>query len=420
MGGKASFSWLRWLLAGILLAALLAGCAGLSFSTPEPVELTFSFAANAADYQPLVEAFQSQHPNITVQLNAVTASMGQVDIASLAADSDVIRLSASVVDEEALEGFLPLDSLISTNPNFPQDKLFSGSLDALKYNGKLVGLPAGINPFVVYYSPKKFAAAGVQPPAAGWTLDDFVAAAKAVHNPDSSLIGTDSYAYGFCTHPALSDSALFTYIFGGRLFDSLVQVSQPTLNDPGNVAALAWYGSLRTDLELTPPTRNVREVGALVYRNGCGMWIDWLDKSTFGPEGAPEAQPLPLPSHVAEFNIAQLDGYFIQAKSEHPEEAFLWASFLMEQQAASGLLIPPVKTALDKPEYAARVSAGTLNVARSLPEQTIFLSMDMFRNERFGSVLQFFSQATQKVIDVEASPLDALDAAQQQAEQVFR
>jgi multiple sugar transport system substrate-binding protein len=420
MGGKACFSWMSRLLVGITLLAVLAGCGGLGLSTPEPVELTFSYLENAADYQPLVEAFQTQHPYITIKLTEISSPGGGGGSPTWTTEGDVVRMPSIAVSEDMAEAFLPLDTLISTDQKFPQDGFFSGSLDALKYDGKLIGLPAGLNPFVVYYLPKKFAAAGVQPPAAGWTIEDFVSVATAVHNPDETLIGTDRYAYGYCTHPVLSDSALFSYIFGGRLFDSLVQITQPTLNDPGNVAALAWYGSLKTELELVPPSRNVREVGALLYRNSCGLWIDWLDKSTFGPGGAVEAEPLPLPHGVTEFNIATQDGYFISRASEHADEAFLWASFLMQQQSASGRLIPPMKQALNTPEYAARAAQSVVNVARSLPEQTVILGIEMARNQRFGNVLEYFAAASQKVIEGEASAQTALDEAQLQAEQSFR
>lgn len=401
-------------------APLLAGCAGLGYSTPEPVELNFVYIDKIADYQPLAEKFQKEHPNITIKLTTASAREDQGrDLMEKAAEADVMRMPVTNISSEMTKAFMPLDSLLSTNQSFPQDDLFPGTLEGLRSDGKQLGLPAGTNPFVVYYLPTKFAASGVQPPPANWTLEDFVSIAQALNNPDTTQIGTGRYGYGYCTYPTFPDVALFTYLFGGRLFDSLVQVSRPTLNDRGNVETLAWFASLKNDLGLIPDGRSPREVGALVYRSGCGLWVDWLDKSNFGVEGAPEAEPLPLPRHVASMNIASQDGYFILGRTEHPDEAFLWATFLMKEQTASGRLIPPLKTSIDSKEYEARTSKGILAVARSLPEQTVVLSMEMMRSERFGQVLSFFAEAADKVMNGEQEAQFSLDQAQQKAEAIF-
>ena len=56
--------------------------------------------------------------------------------------------------------------------------------------GKQVGIPAALNPYVVFYDPGKFKARGVTPPAAGWTVEDFMTSAMAMNNTDEALVGT--------------------------------------------------------------------------------------------------------------------------------------------------------------------------------------------------------------------------------------
>ena len=417
---KPILGWVGCVTALLVLVSLLAGCGGLAFSTPEPVELTFVYFEHAADYQPLADAFHSKYPHITVKLDPASPQGGGRALLEKAAAADVLRMPVMNIPGELAAAFLPLDTMLSTSQGFPQADLFPGTLEGLRIDGKQIGLPAGTNPFVVYYLPRKFAAAGIRPPAPNWTLDDFVSTAKAIHNTDPSAVSTDRFAYGFCTYPSFPDVALFTYLFGGGLVDNLVQISQPTLNDPGNVESLAWYASLKNDLGLIPSLNSPRDVGALVYRQGCGLWVDWLDKSTFGPEGAPEAEPLPLPRHIASMNIASQDGYFLLSRTEHPDEAFLWARFLMEEQAASGRLIPPLRASVESREYAGRVPESILSVARGLPEQTLVISLEMTRNERFGGVLELFGQAALKVINEAGDAQFTLDEAQQQAEERFR
>jgi ABC-type glycerol-3-phosphate transport system substrate-binding protein len=411
--------WLRAALAA-LATIIIAGCSGLGFPTPEPVELRFVYIDRGADYAALAEAFHREHPNITVTLDAVSPQ-GNLSSAMVQriANADALRIPMEAISADLARAFLPLDGMTGTVSSLPREDLFAGSLEGLVVNGKQMGLPAGLNPFVVYYTPQKLAAAGVSAPPPDWTLEAFVGAAAAVNNPEEDP-GSERFAYGFCSSPAFPDIALITYLFGGGLFDSLVQISNPELNQPANVEALAWYGGLRNEQGLIPATRSPRDVGALIYRRSCGFWIDWLDASTFGPESAVGAEMLPLPRHQRAFNIAFQDGYFILAGSEHPEETFQWVTFLMQQESASGSLIPPRRSAVQSPEYAARVGPGVVAVARSLPQDTVILSFDMFQNQRFGQILERFAQAAAQVVYEGADPQAALDAAQEQALKDFR
>jgi multiple sugar transport system substrate-binding protein len=431
MGGNAMerrrFAWWgKCILWSALILAILSGCSGLSLGAMgEPVTLKFSFFKNVADYEPLAAEFHRQHPNITIELHpAEYNNNGARLLTAEAGDMDAIRISSTMIPEELLTAFLSLDLQVSTAKNFPEEELFPGSLEGLKLNGKQIGLPAGINPFVVFYSPKKFAGMNVQLPPPNWALAEFVNTAVAANHPDGTQndtqIGSDQFAYGFCSHPAFNDAALVTYLFGGGLFDSLTIISRPTLNERANIEALSWYASLKTDMGVIPVRNSAREVGMLVARSGCGLWIDWLDRSSFGGYGPNDATPLPLPAYNQSFNIATQDGYFILAKSEHPEEAWQWIRYLMEQQSASGSQIPPLKAQIDSEEYATRADKGTLAVARSLPPQMVVLGLEMSRNQRFGKVLELFAQAAEQVFDGKKDAQTALDEAQQQAENIFK
>ncbi len=414
-------SWAKRLLCLGLLASLLAGCAGLSINPlPEPVALRFVYIDKVADFAPLAEDFHRQHPNITVELVGVP-TVGNVSqsLVEKLKDADAIRLSSSFVTPEIAATFMPLETQISTSQDFPSADLIAGSLDALKMDGKQYGIPAGISPMVVFYIPKKFNDAGVKPPLPNWTLADFVTTASALNRTDETLRGSNQLTYGYCSYPTFPDVAIFTYLFGGGLFDNLYQVSNPTLNLSANVDALSWYASLSNDFGLIPPAHNEREVGMLVARENCAFWIDWLDRSMLGDHTADPAAPLPLPGYHAQFNVANLDAYFIISKSAHPDETWQWINFLMQQQSASGNLIPPLKSEINAQEYAARAPQNVVAVARSLPPQTVMLGLEMYRNQRFSKVLQLFGQAATQVFQGNADAQSALDAAQRQAESAF-
>jgi ABC-type glycerol-3-phosphate transport system substrate-binding protein len=213
---------------------------------------------------------------------------------------------------------------------------------------------------------------------------------------------------------------MFAYLFGGGLVDNPYQPTRPTLNLQANIDALTWYASLKNDFGLLPPARNVRGVYQEIGANHCGFWMDLLDRSTFGGQRDFETMPLPLPTYKAAFGAATLDGYVVLSGSKHPNEAYQWIRYLMQDQLASGVLIPPIGKQVDDAAYARRVSAATLAVAQSLPEQTILLGLEMYRDSRFGQVLELYNAAAQQVIQGMSSPETALDLAQMEAEQRFK
>jgi multiple sugar transport system substrate-binding protein len=214
----------------LALIAALPGCSGLAGLGAEPVELTFVYFENAADYEPLAQSFHEKYPNITIKLDPVTSGPGDSSRAmqTKAETADVIRISSTMLNEATAASFLPLDSYITTDKNFPQGDLISGSLEGLKVGGKQVGLPAALNPYVVFYDPQLFTSRGITPPAAGWTVEDFMTTAMALNHTDQALVGTQEYTFGYCSTPQFFDPVMFAYIFGGGIFDSPTTPTTPT------------------------------------------------------------------------------------------------------------------------------------------------------------------------------------------------
>jgi ABC-type glycerol-3-phosphate transport system substrate-binding protein len=406
----------------VVLIFLTTGCSGIPLFTPqEPVTLRFTYIENTADYAVLAEEFTRQNPNITIELDPATLSRDTMRTLALKAEeADVIRIPLTAIDDKFASAFLPLDTILTTDQQFNADDLFPNSLDGLRLAGKQVGVPAGINPFVVFSNPAKFTAAGFEPPTPGWVLEDFITSAMSVNNTDESLRGSPQLTYGFCTHPALPDSLIISFLFGGGVFDNIYNPSSATLNSPENVSALTWYASLKNDFGLVPEITRTFDVGAMVARGNCAFWMDWLDRSIYGRYGDYDVDMLPLPAYNTPFTVALLDSYSILATSEHSEEAWQWIRFLLSQPTASGYLVPPNVALLSDPEFTARVEPDALVVARNMPQQTVILGVDMYGDQRLGQIVQLYSEATEKVLKGELDAQTALDLAQQQADQVFQ
>ncbi len=409
----------------LVMVLALPGCSGLAgLGGGEPVTLRFVYFQNAANYEPLAQEFNRQNPNITIELDPVTFSGGGGDplraFETKAATADAIRISTVNLDAELAAAFLTLDPFIATDKDFPADDLFPGSLDGMKTSGKLLGLPAGLNPYVIFYEPARLQAAGVSAPLPGWSLEDFMTLAMALNNSDDSLIGTESYMFGFCSHPEFSDPVMFSYLFGGGIFDNLEQISAPTLNTPANVDALTWYAGLRNEFGLMPPPDSTRYLGELIVRSNCGFWMDWLDRANFGRfMGNKEVAAVPLPVYNASFSVAVMDTYAILSTSQHPEETWKWLRFLMDQPLASGSVVQPRRSHIESQEFAVQAAPDVVDVARGLPAQTVILGLEMYSDPRLGRVLELYTDAAMAVLRGEMDAKTALDLAQQKADQAF-
>ena len=409
----------------LMVVLALPGCSGLAgLGGGEPVTLRFVYFQNAADYEPLAQEFNRQNPNITIELDPVTFAGGGGDplraFEEKAKTADALRISTVNLDTELAAAFLTLDPFIATDKDFPADDLFTGSLDGMKTSGKLLGLPAGLNPYVIFYEPAKLQAAGVSAPQPSWTLEDFMTLAMALNNSDDSLRGTENYRFGFCSHPQFSDPVMFSYIFGGGIFDNLDQISAPTLNTQANIDALTWYASLRNEFGLMPPPNSTRYMGELIVRSNCGFWMDWLDRSAFGRYmGDKEVAAVPLPVYNAEFSVAVMDTYAILGTSQHPEEAWKWLRFLMDQPLASGSLVPPRRSHIESQDFASQAAPDVVSVARGLPAQTVILGLEMYSDPRLGEVLELYTDAAMQVLEGTMDAKTALDQAQVKADQAF-
>jgi ABC-type glycerol-3-phosphate transport system substrate-binding protein len=417
----------RWKVATQLCLALIvlvsvSGCAGLPFFTPqEPVTLRFVYIDNAANYAPLAEEFNRQNPFITIELDPVPAGPDSARaLADKARTADVIRAPSILIDEKVAAALVPLDSYIATDQSFRTDDLFPNSLEGLRMAGKQVGVPAGINPMVFMYNADKFAASGVRPPPPDWVLDEFLSAAVAINNSDLALVGSPQYTIGYCTHPQLPDTTIFSFVFGGGIFDNIYNPTRATLNSPENIAMLTWYASLKNEFGVMPDASRTGDIWALVNRGSCGFWMDWLDRSTFGNTSSFEVDMLPMPAYGTPFAVALIDSYSIMAPSQNQDAAWKWISYLVSQPTSSGRLVPPAVAKISDQEFASQVNSDALVIARALPPQTVILGVEMYRDPRLGRVMGLFSEAVVAVLEGGLDPQTALDAAQQRADEIFQ
>jgi ABC-type glycerol-3-phosphate transport system substrate-binding protein len=409
-----------------LIAFALAACAAPPpVPTAEPTTLLFTYLGHNTDYQRLADEFHEQNPDVTIMLEVSSArdpTEGFNLLMEGFQDADVVRVNIMFLGPDQLDAIYPLDEFIEGSEAFPRQDLFPGALEALQYEGRQLGLPAGLDPAVMFYENIRFTIASVTPPEADYTLEDFLASAGAVDNQSASL-SSGKFAYGFCTAP-LTDSISIAEMFGGGLYDQMPAPTRPTLNSPANVAAITWYRSLWS--EGTPIVPRISgdsfQLFGQVSGTLCGFWLQYLDMFGFAETLPVEARVLPFPglSDGNAYNSpALVDGYFITRNSPNPELAWQWISFLVQHQEAALTQIPPMIPQIDADEYAERVSPDVLTVARHLPLDLSFLGLDYISDPRTVEISELFTRTVRQSIEDQSDIQSALHEAQKQAEEIF-
>ena len=186
--------------------ALLRRGAAIGVAVPTLASLTALTAAAAdeirfvamdydatmqTDTQALVDAFNASQSDVAVDLQVVSWAEGHDRLVIWISGNqapDLANVSAGwMVEFNAIDALEPLDDKFS--PGF-LDAFEPAGLDAMRIDGKLMGLPYFLDPRALYYRTDLFEAAGLEPPA---TWDEVRAAAKALNNPpDVYGIGIDN------------------------------------------------------------------------------------------------------------------------------------------------------------------------------------------------------------------------------------
>jgi multiple sugar transport system substrate-binding protein len=145
---------------------------------------------DAAMFKPMVEAFQKENPNITVDVQILPwTGRAEKMIASLAANQppDVVYLNPDFYPR-----FVEANELVALDPLLPggyRDDFLPGALDAVTYDNKTFGLPILTSMYANAYNTDLYTAAGldVNKPPTSW--EEFLQALEAMTKPREGQVG---------------------------------------------------------------------------------------------------------------------------------------------------------------------------------------------------------------------------------------
>jgi multiple sugar transport system substrate-binding protein len=340
---------MKLLFAGAVVA--LAVVAWLSWGLGDGTRITvvlFGDADEVAGYGELVERFEDEHPDITVDLAPAATQdelMAKLTTAFAGGQPpEVFLLNFRFYGQFAAQGAIdPVQPYLDASDVLDEDDYYPAPLDAFRFDGRnLTCMPQNLSSLVVYYNRDLFEQHGLEEPWEGWTWDDLLATAEAL---------TDDDTYGLGMPPLLPRVAPFVWSNGGEMTDDDLEPTVLTLDDGGPAReALDWFLDLSTEHGVVPPDREELSEDAMsrFMRGGLGMYLnsrvavptlrnidgfDW------------DVGPLPVAPGGDPVSILHSDAYCMSTGSDHPDEAWRFVEFAMgpvgqEILAASGRTVP--------------------------------------------------------------------------------
>lgn len=214
-------------------------------------------------YKKFLGDFAAAHPEITIDSQETPPEFDTKIIVDLAAGTapdlwsqDASSLAA-LADRKLL---LDMRELQKVQPKLTTDRFFDAVLAINQTeDGAIYGLPNDYTPVVCYYNTEVFADGKVTEPAAGWSWDDQLAAAKQLtrdgkgRTPDDSGFDADDVqTWGY---RASKDAYLWIY----RVWQNGSDVLSPDrtrasgfLDSAATLEALQWYADLVIKHKVSP------------------------------------------------------------------------------------------------------------------------------------------------------------------------
>lgn len=400
-----------------LILVLLAGCAKPT-PPPEPVAILFAHPEWYGEYfEALIDEFRESSPHITVELNPIPNSVFSQSFVPSDADAFVSGTWSTNLRMTLEQGqMLDLRPFIKADIDFDREDFYLGEAGFLARDRSIWGLPIGAYLMVMYYNQDLFDYYGAAYPEPGWTWSDFLDAGLALRDPDEDV-------FGYVPINSVG-TASFVYQHGGQLFDDLQTPTYATYDDPLTVETLEWYTALFLEYNIAPtPEQAQRAFGGdadnaiyrAIQRGQVGMWMGGLwQQGSWEEDGMQTFRwgMAPLPREAQAASLSMGEYFFISEGARHPEACWQWISFVSEHMAPEWLA-PVRKSQVESEPYEQLVGDEVATVVRATAADILIASP-----KAFGE-LDLFSQAAERVIVESDTPGEALEWAQQKADEAL-
>ncbi len=232
----------------VMLLGFVALGVALGGNAAAQGQVTIRFATwdsgTALEYQQAIAAaFEAQHPDIEVQVEAYGDGFDEKMAAGFGA-GDPPDLAYMWNYPDYAPNLLPLDELLAADAEAQAQfaGYYQNLIDYNRYQGTLYGLPIGFSTHAIYYNKSLFDAAGVPYPQEGWTWDDFRAIAEQLTDADNNQFGCVLEAA-----PDPYDWQAYFWSNGGTFISEDGSKLDGYLNSDANAEVLDFLGGMVRD-----------------------------------------------------------------------------------------------------------------------------------------------------------------------------
>ena len=395
-------------IAAMAVAALALGAcgeqaepsAGSRDSAPISLML-FGDAVETAGYQEMIKAFEATDPGFTVKLTPV-ADQDEL-LAKLStgfaggSPPDTFLINYRKYGQFAGRGALePVQPYLDGSEALSEEDFAQTSMEAFRFDDEnLTCMPQNVSSLAVYYNADLFKQAGVPAPEAGWTWDDFLAAAQKL---------TTNGDYGVGVEPSLIRVAPFVWSAGGEVVDDPLQPTTLTLDKGAGRRGLDFFLDLRLKHGVVPPEREELSLDAETrfLQGGLGMFLD-------SRKAVPtlrtikdfewDVASLPVAPGGEPATILHGDAYCMTKASEHKDNVWRFIEFAMSEQgqtilAKSGRTVPsrhdvaasPAFLEPEQPPASSKVFTDVVPTIRSVPHTETWSEVEKEADNLLGSI----------------------------------
>jgi|GEM_PF-343625 len=359
----------KWLAPGLIcmLAIALAACSGnagvkqeaskpatgtsdVGNSDPAPSKaaeegnkpvsgnITFAgFAGSAGGFEARANEFKKVNPNINVKIQGIPANswgelMQTITVNIAGGDiPDIADIASEGQHAFAANGITrPIDDLIERDKDELDATLADihpNLLEAMKYDGKMYGLPTVWNTMVIYYNKNVLREAGLEPPQEGWTVDDFVAMSQKVIAGNN---GTENDKWGYAFFNGYFVTLVpWMLVNDGNVLNDDWTASR--LNDPNTIEAMQLLHDFVYKYKISPKLdAGVSDFDLFVQNKlafmGAGMWqVNGLKNANFNSD---DYDVIHFPIMKSKKSIMGIGAAPIFQASKNIDAAWEFAKFL--------------------------------------------------------------------------------------------
>ncbi|NOK59775.1 MAG: hypothetical protein GFH27_549285n299 [Chloroflexi bacterium AL-W] len=317
----------------------ITACAALQPSSNDVVTISFGVEEFYTDlYEPLIESFNTEHPDVQVQLVSLDPPSGSPDETMQRIVSAVDTAAVSYIrHDDITSGRLrDLTPFIEADAAFDRADFYPGFLELSSYNERIYLLPQSVNLPRLSYNKALWEEAGLAPPAADWSWEEFITVTEQLTVKRDDTIER----YGFTG----SDSAIFFADLTAQGVDPIgMPVELIRWDRPEVVAALQRLKAYReTGITYRTTIDAPSDIRTMIANQEIAIWEPGLFAATSSDWVAPfEIGTVfyPKDSYLSSANI-KVDGFIMSGGIQYPQEVWRWLSFLSRQAPPFPHMLP--------------------------------------------------------------------------------